>query len=89
MKSKIKNFYLATFTTQFNVFVITESWLNDSVVDNDIAAKDFTIFRLDRNPKNSQFVNGGGLLIGVISSANPKLLDVPEDIEIMCIENNS
>lgn len=62
-KLKLKNFYLLSLVSDFQVLAITESLLNSTVDNNSIASSKFTIFRLDRNLKNSIFSNGDGVMI--------------------------
>lgn len=85
MKNRLKNFYLSTHSCNFNVFAITETWLNESIKDNEIASNDYIIFRKDRTPKNSCFSKGGGVIIGVLASINPQHIETPDDIELVCV----
>lgn len=85
LKSKLKQFFLSSFSTDFNIFVITETWFNTSILNNNIASSKYSIFRLDRNSENSKYSNGGGVMIGVESTANPEQIETPNDIEIICV----
>ncbi|KAL5274970.1 hypothetical protein ACFFRR_001149 [Megaselia abdita] len=83
MKSKLDEFYLSTLTSPYDLFIITEIWFNDTVLDNMITSSNYSIFRKDRNKQNSVFTRGGGVMIGVKSAVNIKIIDTPEDIELV------
>lgn len=56
---------LAVTAVDFDVIILVETWLNDSLSDSELGFGNYNIFRLDRNPENSVFSRGGGVLIAV------------------------
>ena len=52
-------------TVSPHIIIITETWLSDFIPDSLIQLKGYDIFRLDRNPLNSIYQRGGGVLIAV------------------------
>ena len=57
-----ENFYLVkrrATTNNFDIFTVSESWLNRTVCDADILILGYTTFRQDRGP----YKRGGGVLV--------------------------
>uniref|UniRef100_A0A182FKR1 PHD-type domain-containing protein n=1 Tax=Anopheles albimanus TaxID=7167 RepID=A0A182FKR1_ANOAL len=52
----------------YDVVVLTETWLNDSIPSSLIFGDKYTVIRTDRNGNNSSRADGGGVLIAVSSS---------------------
>lgn len=66
--------------------MLTETWLNDSILDNEILGNDYNIFRYDRNLKTSNKKTGGGVLIAINSSLISSKVDLPYiEIEMLCV----
>ena len=54
--------------TEFDVTSVTETWLNESVFDEEISVNSgYNIFRRDRDDGISKKKDGGGVLLGVSS----------------------
>ena len=74
--------------TDYDVIALTETWLDDSVHDEEILSNSrYNVFRKDRNIAVSKKRDGGGVLLAV----NSKFLckrrhDLETDIEIIWIE---
>ena len=68
LKSKIDDFYLAASESNYDVIVLTETWLDDSVYSTQLFGGLYTVFRTDRNHRNSRKTHGGGVLIAVSKS---------------------
>lgn len=49
----------------YDVIILTETWLSPDISDSELGFNDFQIIRLDRNPNNSSFFRGGGVLIAI------------------------
>ena len=90
MKSKLKNFYLNCINGTYDIIIITETWLNSSVHDAEICPPDYNLYRLDRNPSNSVFKNGGGVLIAVKCCLKSELLfsNKHTNLELVTIKIN-
>jgi len=52
----------------YDVIVLTETWLSPDIKDAELGFVGFRVYRLDRNPNNSSFSRGGGVLIAIKSS---------------------
>lgn len=65
LRTKIDNFFLAVSASCYDVIVLTETWLNDQILSPQLFGSSYTVFRNDRNRRNSRKSRGGGVLIAV------------------------
>lgn len=79
MKSKLSNLYIDSFDLNHQILVLSETWLNNNILDSEILCSEYIIFRRDRITNTT----GGGVLIAV-----PKCLETVkmENIPIDNIE---
>lgn len=56
---------LSTVSENFDIIILVETWLNDSITDAELGFDNFNIFRVDRDSINSDYLRGGGVLIAV------------------------
>jgi len=49
----------------YDVIIITETFLIPDISDSELGFHGFQVIRLDRNPNNSSFLRGGGVLIAI------------------------
>ena len=75
-RSKFQSF---VYSNPIDVYCITESWLSDSVFDNEILPSGYSIFRKDRGSR------GGGILVVVADSIPIKLIPSPSNLEALTI----
>ena len=54
LKTKIDDFFLAVTEAEYDVIVLTETWLDDSVYSSQLFGDSYTVFRTDRNSLNSR-----------------------------------
>ena len=67
----------ATFTDNYDIIILTETWLNEEIYDSEIDLGPFIIYRDDRS--NSVSSRGGGVLIAVKKSFRCKTFDMIEN----------
>lgn len=67
MRTKTNSFHLSTASCDYDVIVITETWLKSDVANSELATN-YTIYRCDRSSATSDLQRGGGTLIAVKSS---------------------
>lgn len=67
LRTKIDSFHLAVADSEYDVIVLTETWLDDSILSTQLFNGSFSVFRTDRSPLNSRKSRGGGVLIAVSS----------------------
>lgn len=47
----------------YDFFALTETWLYDSIYDNELNFNNYNIFRFDRNHHTSKYKRGGGVAL--------------------------
>lgn len=77
LRTKIDSFFLAAVDSTYDVIVLTETWLDDSVLSTLLFGSSFTVFRMDRNSINSRKTRGGGVLIAVASNLSCSIDPAP------------
>jgi hypothetical protein len=65
IRTKIKNLYIDAKSCNFNVLILTESWLNSSFKDEEVLDDNWSIFRNDRDYSSIGLTRGGGVLIAI------------------------
>lgn len=58
----------------YDIFILTETWLSSHIVDAELGFTGFTVFRANRNVHTSTCTRGGGVLIAVRQTLCPSLL---------------
>lgn len=76
LRSKLSSFYLNVSDNFYDIILLTETWLNDSIADNEIFPPSYRIFRSDRKYDTLKVSRGGGVLIAVNSSIRAVKLDL-------------
>jgi hypothetical protein len=59
-------------------FVLTETWLTDSFTDCELGLSNYNIYRYDRCSITSNYLRGGGVLIGIRKYISSELVVVRE-----------
>ena len=80
--NKLSLFQSYVYSTPFNVYCITETWLKDDIYDNEILPAEYTLYRKDRSSR------GGGVLIAVNNIISSNLISSPSDLELVAINLN-
>ena len=65
LRSKCTEFKLNVTSSEFDLFFITETWLNSSVENSEIFESGYSVFRRDRETSASKKQDGGGVLIAL------------------------
>ena len=68
-------------TNKFNIFAISESWLDDSVMDREVEIPGYDIYRVDRQNKN-----GGGFVF--MSSSPSRQNFIKTCISLLLVSTN-
>jgi hypothetical protein len=63
LRTKIFNFSSNIILFQYDVFVLTETWLSDEISIAEFFPSNFLIFRYERNKNTSSKTRGGGCLL--------------------------
>lgn len=65
--------------SRFEILCLVETWLSDSIFNNEILPKGYTLYRKDRSHR------GGGVLIAVSTLIPSYLLPTPEELEVISV----
>lgn len=78
---------LSSVSEDFDIIVLVETWLNDSISDAELGFEDYCVYRQDRNSANSSHLRGGGVLIAVRKNLLSRMLRVTvSDVEQLFVE---
>lgn len=93
LRSKTKEFFLASAACNFDLIVLTETWLAPGIFDNELFEDNFMVFRNDRSARNSVHALGGGVLIAARSDSFQRcervLVSGIEHLEIVIVHVKS
>lgn len=87
LRTKSNSFFCNSSITDFNIIVLTETWLNYSINSSEYFDNSFNVFRKDRCETGSLLKRGGGVLIAVKSNfvSNNIVIADAENIEYVCV----
>jgi len=63
---------------KFWFFVLTKIWLTDFFADCELGLTNYNIYGYDKCSNTSNFIRGGGVLIGIRNGLSSKLIVVRE-----------
>lgn len=81
--NKLSKFQSFAYSTFYDIIAITETWLSNSIYDNEILPTGYSIYRNDRTTR------GGGVLIAVKDYISSVQIQSPIDLEIVTVEVNA
>ena len=67
------------YSVDFQIVALTETWLTESIFNNEILPTGYNIYRQDRGSR------GGGVMLAVKDSLPSKLLPSPGNLEIVTV----
>ena len=76
MKTKLQELGQAINTSDYDIIMLSETWLNEDISDAELGLSGFNIYRVDRDFNISQKKRGGGILIAVNRVFQSKRLNV-------------
>ena len=65
LRTKIDEFFLAVSDLEYDLIVLTETWLNDVINSAQLFGQGYNVYRKDRNCDISGKTRGGGVLIAI------------------------
>ncbi|XP_053686506.1 uncharacterized protein LOC128736048 [Sabethes cyaneus] len=77
LRTKVDPFFLAASDCDYDVVVLTETWLDECLYSAQLFGNGFAVHRTDRNPLNSRKTRGGGVLIAVSTRWNSYIDPTP------------
>lgn len=63
--------------SDYGIIVLTETWLNDEIYNNELGLNNFNVFRQDRDQIATGKSRGGGVLFAVKSNFKASLMQAP------------
>ncbi len=78
--NKLLKFQSFIYSSLPDIIGVTETWLNDSIMNNEILSYDYSIYRKDRSSR------GGGVLLAIHNSIPTKLIASPSKLEVIAVE---
>ena len=81
--NKFNQFQSVVYTKNFDIICVTETWLNNTVFNNEILPTSYTIYRKDRANR------GGGFLIASNNSIPSQLCHISDSIEMISVHLNT
>jgi hypothetical protein len=90
LRNKLTELYNGIISSKFDVVIISETWLNDSVLDNELCNSSYYIFRSDRDFITCQCSRGGGVLVAVSTAFVVERIDLNNtllpNVDIVCVK---
>ncbi|XP_055589580.1 uncharacterized protein LOC129741815 [Uranotaenia lowii] len=85
LRTKIEELFLAVSDSEYDVIVLTETWLNDEITSVQLFGHQYNVYRRDRDPVSTGLRRGGGVLVAVsnrlTSSPLTDLTGIDQSIE--------
>lgn len=93
LKTKTHEFRQAIEVNNYDVVAITETWLNENFLSNELFDNRYIVYRKDRNRQITGKNEGGGVLIAILKKFKPRLIasadNMYEDIWIKILLSNN
>ena len=77
LRTKIDTFFLAVSEAEYDLIVLTETWLDDRIYSTQLFGALYTVYRTDRSHLNSRKSRGGGVLIAVSTKLSSHIHPAP------------
>lgn len=65
LRTKTEDLYLSVLCCDYDVIILTETWLNDTIFDHELFDTRYAVFRRDRSTTSSYLKDGGGVVIAI------------------------
>lgn len=86
LKTKLKSIFSSSLGLNYDAIFLTETWLDKSILDNEILCSSYQTFRVDRSHLTSSKKSGGGVLIAIKNCYNSKIIALPSTcVEMVCV----
>lgn len=70
LRSKTRELLMAVNRNNYDIIILTETWLRDGIFNGEILDDRYKLFRRDRDATTSSKSDGGGVLIAIKKSSN-------------------
>ena len=65
LKTKLSDFRLSLAMSQYDIIVLSETWLDATIADGELCFGGYNVYRCDRDPAATGKSRGGGVLVAV------------------------
>ncbi|XP_058827779.1 uncharacterized protein LOC131687700 [Topomyia yanbarensis] len=86
LRTKIDELFIAVSDAEYDVIVLTETWLNDQINSLQLFGSKYTAYRNDRDPDSTGKKRGGGVLIAVSNRLSSKQKNARTDLEQLWVD---
>ena len=76
--NKLNHFHSLIYSKDYDIIAITETWLSDNILDQEIIPTGYTIYRNDRSSR------GGGVMLAVKHSIPSHALNILMESKTLC-----
>lgn len=81
LANKLSSFHSFIYSSDYKIYAITETWLNESFSSREIFPPVYNVYRYDRKKRR-----GGGVLLAIHTSLPSSLISTPLDLELVCVK---
>ena len=78
--NKISSFQTLVYSSSFQIIAITETWLSDYILKNELLPSNFNIVRIDRATR------GGGVIVAIHDSVPFCVVSSPSNLKILTVK---
>lgn len=90
LKTKLTELYTKSLCSNSSCICLTETWLDETVLDSELFCNNFIVYRCDRSVYNSEKSRGGGVLIAAEKSISSiKITLKYSTVEMICVKLSS
>lgn len=88
MTGKRDHILLSSSSTDYDVIMLTETWLSETKFSAEFFDPKFTVYRKDRHSSMIQEEKGGGVLIAINSKYDSEIISIGEleSLEAICVK---
>lgn len=86
LRTKTSTFYINILSENYDLIMLTETWLTEDISDSEIFDPRYVVFRKDRDIEVTGKKRGGGVLIAVQKKYKAFLIDIPTYLETVFVE---
>lgn len=76
LNSKIDKFYSSISECEFEVVALTETWIQQDVLNSELFPDNYTVYRSDRNLQLTNYHTGGGTLLACKNNIKSEILNL-------------
>lgn len=89
LRTKTNNFYKSLSLYNFDIILLTETWLSSDIANSELFDDRYSVYRKDRDSFTSDKKKGGGVLVAVHKRAASRiLLHEFDDLEHIIVKVN-